>query len=75
MSISTLDELTALHRKLLNVCAQIGLICESNNRYTTGLVARLHKILAGRPLESLTLAELIQIEQRYHLQFNERNPT
>lgn len=61
-----------MHQDLLRASSQIGAIYESNARYTAGLAARLHKILDGRSLESLTLAELIQIDQRYNAEFNQR---
>jgi hypothetical protein len=52
---------TITHEILIDVCQEIGTVAESNGLFTLGLA----KLLAGKTLDTLTVAELLTcIKQR-----------
>lgn len=54
--------------ELINICQQIGCIAESNAHFTAGLTLRIAE--TGKPVEQLTIAELLKIHRDHKEWFN-----
>ena len=57
------------HTRLIELCREIGGIAGCNGHYTAGLSRRIEA--TGKPLEELTLAELVALS-REHTHFYNR---
>jgi len=56
------------HTKLIELCQEIGWIAGCNGHYTAGLSRRIEA--TGKPLENLTLAELVVLSREHNLFYN-----
>ena len=55
--------------ELVNTCQAIGNITDSNCHYTAGLMAKLATL--NKPLQSITLGEIIETDREYTASFNQ----
>ncbi len=58
-----------LHEALVEICQQIGRIAGCNGHYTSSLTRRVAE--TGKPLEQLTIAELLALDKAHHAFFNQ----
>jgi hypothetical protein len=56
------------HTKLIELCREIGGIAGCNGHYTAGLSRRIEA--TGKPLEELTLAELVNLSREHNAFYN-----
>ena len=56
------------HTKLIELCQEIGGISGCNGDFTAGLSRRIEA--TGKPLEELTLAELVALSREHNLFYN-----
>ena len=56
------------HTKLIELCQEIGGIAGCNGHYTAGLSRRIEA--TGKPVEELTLAELVALSREYNAFYN-----
>lgn len=57
-----------IEKDLIDASSEIGLIHESNGRYTYGLARIIWEL--GKPVKEMTIKELTTIERQYHENFN-----
>lgn len=65
-NIKSIDE---IEKDLIEASAAIGRIHESNGHYTYGLARIIWEM--GKPVEEMTVKELLIIERQYHAAYNE----
>jgi len=54
--------------KLIELCREIGGIAGCNGHFTAGLSKRIEA--TGKPLEELTLAELVALSREHNASYN-----
>ncbi len=55
------------HEELIDICQEIGTVAESNAAFTSGLTVAL----ACKPLEDMTVAELLDVIRRCRKSYNQ----
>ena len=56
------------HDRLVELCQEIGGIAGCNGHYTAGLSRRIEA--TGKPVEELTLVELVALSHEYNVFYN-----
>jgi hypothetical protein len=56
------------HTKLIELCQEVGGIAGCNGHFTAGLSRRIEA--TGKPLEELTLGELVALSREYSVYYN-----